>query len=94
MSGVATAGRQVSRRRRGGSAGAMSDASTTTGTADALYDLVLVTQQALEDCLRYRKFADDARRDGDDELASFFDELGDSDEQIAGKAKAMLKARL
>jgi hypothetical protein len=72
----------------------MSDASQTTGTEDSVYDLVLVTQQALEDCLRYRKFAGDARREGDEELAGFFDELGDSDEEIAGRAKAMLKARL
>lgn len=72
----------------------MSTTAATTGTKDAVYDLVLLTQQALADCLRYRRFADDARRDGDEELAAFFEELGSSDEEIAEKAKAMLKARL
>jgi hypothetical protein len=71
-----------------------SPASSTTGTSDTVYDLLLVGQQALEDCLRYRRFADDARREGDDEVAAFFEELGDSDEEIAERVKAMLRARL
>lgn len=71
-----------------------SSASSTTGTTDTVYDLLLVGQQALEDCLRYRRFADDARREGDDEVAAFFEELGDGDEEIAERVKAMLRARL
>jgi hypothetical protein len=65
-----------------------------TGTSNSQYDLVLVLQQALEDCVRYQRFAEDARADGDEQLAEFFDELGDSDRDIAERAKAMLVARL
>jgi rubrerythrin len=65
-----------------------------TGTKDPLYDLVLVLQQALEDCTRYQWFADDARQGGDEELAGFFDELAASDREIADRAKGMLRARL
>lgn len=64
-----------------------------TGTRDAEYDLVLVLQQALEDCHRYQCFAGDARDAGDDEAAGFFDELASSDREIAERTKAMLLAR-
>jgi hypothetical protein len=72
------------------------DAGTpvTTGVDDPDYDLVLVLQQALEDCFRYQHFAADAAQRGDDELVDFFTELADSDREIAARAKAMLAARL
>lgn len=65
-----------------------------TGTKDPLYNLILLTQQALEDCLRYQHFAADARDGGDDELADWFEELAQSDREIAERGKTMLKARL
>jgi len=66
----------------------------TTGTKDPLYDLILVTQQALEDCFRYQHFADDAREGGDDELADLFDELAEKDQELAERTKRILAARL
>jgi hypothetical protein len=74
----------------------MTDAAPTkaTGTSDALYDLILVLQQALEDCVRYQHCADDARREGDDELADFFDELAASDTEISQRARELLRHRL
>jgi rubrerythrin len=71
----------------------MSD-SKPTGTSDSNYDLILVLQQALEDCTRYQAFREDSRRAGDDELADFFDELATSDHEIAERAKRLLAARL
>jgi hypothetical protein len=65
-----------------------------TGIADPHYDLILVLQQALEDCHRHQCFAGDARSAGDEELASFFDELASSDRDIAQRAKHLLFARL
>jgi len=65
-----------------------------TGTDDSHYDLILVLQQALEDCVRYQCFAEDSRESGDDELADWFTELAQSDREIAEKAKSMLVARL
>ena len=69
-------------------------ATKATGTPDALYDLILVLQQALEDCVRYQHCADDARREGDDELAGFFDELAQSDAEISQRAQGLLRDRL
>ena len=66
----------------------------STGTKDPLYDLILVTQQALEDCFRYQHFADDAREGGDDELADLFDELAEKDRDLAERTKAILAKRL
>lgn len=65
-----------------------------TGTKDPLYDLILVTQQALEDCLRYQHFADDAREGSDDELADLFEELAGKDRELAERTKAILSRRL
>lgn len=70
----------------------MTDVST--GTRDPLYNLILLTQQALEDCFRYQHFAEDARAGGDDELAVWFEELAQSDREIAERAKRMLADRL
>jgi hypothetical protein len=73
------------------------EAATTgpgTGTSDPLYDLIVLTQQALEDCTRYQHFADDARRGSDEELADFFQELATNDHEVAERAKAMLARRL
>jgi rubrerythrin len=67
---------------------------TSTGTKDPLYDLILVTQQALEDCFRYQHFADDAREGGDRELADLFDELAQNDRELAERTKALLARRL
>jgi hypothetical protein len=65
-----------------------------TGVDDPDYDLVLVLQQALEDCFRYQHFAADAAGRGDQELVDFFTELADSDREIAARAKRMLAARI
>jgi hypothetical protein len=66
----------------------------STGTKDPLYDLVLVLQQALEDCYRYQCFADDAREGGDDELVDLFEELAEQDRQLAERLKPLLARRL
>lgn len=66
----------------------------STGVDDAHYDLILVLQQALEDCYRYQHFAADAEGRADGELADFFTELAESDRDIAERARRMLLARL
>jgi hypothetical protein len=68
--------------------------SIETGVSDSTYDLVLLLQQALEDCKRYQHFAQDARSDGDDELADFFEELALNDHGVAARARHMLARRL
>ena len=71
-----------------------SEDAQVTGTPDHLYDLILVLQQALEDCVRYAAFAGDADAAGDAELADWFRELSGSDRELAERAKALLAARL
>lgn len=66
----------------------------STGIDDVTYDVILVFQQALEDAHRYGCFATDARAAGDDEVAAFFDELAESDRDIAKRAKALMLDRL
>jgi hypothetical protein len=68
--------------------------SAPTGVDDPDYDLILVLQQALEDCFRYQHFAADAEERGDRELVEFFTELADSDREIAARAKQMLFDRM
>lgn len=64
-----------------------------TGVSDAEYDLILVLQQALEDCHRYAHFAADARSAGDDELADLFDELTQQDRELAARLRAIAARR-
>jgi hypothetical protein len=70
------------------------DPRPPTGTKDPHYDLILVLQQALEDCHRYQCFADDARADGDAELVELFEELAETDRKLAERLKPLLVARL
>lgn len=70
------------------------DIDISTGTSDPLYNVILVLQQALEDCFRYTCFAEDARRAGDDELVELFEELSEQDRQLAERLKPLLAARL
>jgi hypothetical protein len=65
-----------------------------TGLADHVYDIVLLLQQAASDVVRYERFAEDADRAQDTELASWLRELADSDREIVTRASAMLTARL
>jgi hypothetical protein len=70
------------------------DSTIETGVSNSTYDLVVLLQQALEDCERYQHFATDARQDGDDDLAAFFDELALNDHGVAARARHMLASRL
>lgn len=65
-----------------------------TGVSDPNYNLILVLQQALEDCHRYAHFAQDAREQGDEELASVFDELAEQDRELGERCKRLLLERL
>jgi rubrerythrin len=66
----------------------------TTPMKDPDYDVVLLLQQALEDCYRYQCFAEDARKAGDQELVDLFEELAESDREISERVKKILAARL
>jgi hypothetical protein len=65
-----------------------------TGTSDPDYNVVLVLQQALEDCYRFQCFAEDARQAGDEELVELFEDLAKQDRELAEKVKGILARRL
>jgi len=67
---------------------------TATGLPNHVYDLVLLLQQAASDVVRYTAFAVDARSAGDEEMASWLEELADSDRDIVERARDMLVSRL
>ncbi len=73
---------------------APASADVRTGMSDPDYNVVLLLQQALEDCYRYQCFAEDARAAGDEELVALFEELAESDREIAAHVKAILAKRL
>lgn len=66
----------------------------STGTSDPDYNVILVLQQALEDCYRFQCFAEDAQRAGDDELVELFEELSQQDRELADRVKGILARRL
>ena len=70
------------------------DIDVSTGTSDPDYNVVLVLQQALEDCYRFQCFAEDARKAGDDELVELFEELAEQDRELAERVKKIVARRL
>ena len=61
---------------------------------DKNYNLVTVLQQSLENAWTMSTYIDDARRENDDELASFLEGVKSNNEEAARRAKQMLVARL
>ncbi len=68
--------------------------ATETGTRDKTYDLVSVLYHALEGASLYGRYAEDAERAGDSELASFFKEVKEEEKARADRAKRFLGKRL
>lgn len=61
---------------------------------DKNYNLVTVLQQSLENAWALSTYIDDAKRENDDELASFFEQVKGNNEEGARQAKKMLGDRL
>ena len=65
-----------------------------TGTKDKDYDIIWFTEQCLSNVLRLDTYAQDAERDGDNELADFFRRAQDASRKGAEQGKDMLRKRL
>ena len=65
-----------------------------TGTKDKDYNLIWYTEQCLSNALRLEEYAQDAERDGDSDLASFFKRAQAASQKGAEQGKEQLKARL
>ncbi|QEC48298.1 hypothetical protein FSW04_12450 [Baekduia soli] len=73
----------------------MSTTSTPdSGTKDRTYDVIAVTHLCLEHVWRLDRYAADAERDGDAELADLFRRMQDHSRRGAEECKAMLTQRL
>jgi hypothetical protein len=65
-----------------------------TGTKDKDYNIIWFTEQCLSNVLRLENYAQDAEREGDEELAEFFRRAQGESRKGAEQGKAMLKSRI
>jgi hypothetical protein len=65
-----------------------------TGTKDKNYNLIWYTEQCLSNALRLEQYAQDAERDGDNDLAEFFKRAQAASQKGAEQGKSQLKDRL
>ena len=65
-----------------------------TGTKDKNYNIIWFTEQCLDNVLRMETYAQDAERDGDQELADFFRRAQETSRKGADQGKQLLKSRL
>jgi hypothetical protein len=65
-----------------------------TGTKDKDYNIIWFTEQCLNNALRLETYIQDAERDGDDELATFFRKAQADSRKGAEQGKQMLAQRI
>ena len=65
-----------------------------TGTKDKDYNLIWFTEQSLANALRLETYIQDAERDGDDELATFFRKAQADSRKGAEQGKQLLAQRI
>ena len=73
---------------------ATEETGQVTGTKDKDYNIIWFTEQCLNNALRLETYADDAERDGDEELATFFRKAQAESRKGGEQGKAMLRSRL
>lgn len=73
---------------------ATEETGQVTGTKDKDYNIIWFTEQCLNNALRLETYAQDAERDGDDELAAFFRRAQGESRKGAEQGKDLLRARL
>jgi hypothetical protein len=71
-----------------------SEGGQVTGTKDKDYNIIWFTEQCLNNVLRLETYAQDAERDGDQELADFFRRAQGESRKGAEQGKALLASRL
>lgn len=72
----------------------MASSEQATGSSDSVYDLVSVLYHALEGAATYAGYIQDAEKAGDNELAQFFRDVQQQEQQRAEQAKQLLAHRL
>jgi hypothetical protein len=65
-----------------------------TGTKDKDYNIIWFTEKCLDNVLRLEVYIQDAKREGDDELATFFSKAQADSRKGADEGKRLLRQRL
>jgi hypothetical protein len=65
-----------------------------SGTKDKNYDLITVAQLCLEHVWRLDQYAQDAEREGDEELATLFRRMQEHSRKGGEESKRLLRERL
>jgi hypothetical protein len=73
---------------------ASTEAGQLTGTRDKDYNIIWFTEQCLSNVLRLETYAQDAERDGDNELAEFFRRAQGESRKGAEQGKDLLRKRI
>lgn len=71
-----------------------SETGGVTGTVDKTYDLIWFAEACMNNALRLENYIEDAKRDGDDELAEFFRRAQTESKKGAEQSKELLASRL
>ena len=69
------------------------ESGQSTGTKDKDYNIIWFTEQCLSNALRLAEYAQDAERDGDNDLAEFFKRAQRESQKGAEQGKEHLKKR-
>ena len=73
---------------------ASGETGQVTGTKDKDYNIIWFTEQCLSNVLRLEQYAEDAERDGDNDLAQFFRRAQETSRKGAEQGKDLLKQRI
>jgi len=71
-----------------------SETGQVTGTKDKDYNIIWFTEACLSNALRLETYAQDAERDGDQELADFFRRAQAESRKGGEQGKQLLRSRL
>jgi hypothetical protein len=70
------------------------EAGEITGTKDKDYNLIWFVEQSLSNALRLQTYIEDAERDGDSDLAEFFQRAQAASRKGGEQGKDLLRKRL
>ena len=70
------------------------ESGQVTGTKDKDYNIIWFTEACLSNALRLESYVQDAERDGDEELATFFRKAQAESRKGGEQGKDMLRSRL
>lgn len=73
---------------------AQQETGEVTGTKDKDYNIIWFVEQCLSNVLRLETYIEDAKREGDDELADFFRRAQETSRKGAEQGKALLGSRI